>query len=195
MIAMVEMSPGAARRMGLAMPPGLLLIGWIYEFVSLVVAYRVVAAIAPDLLGAVAGSPVRFAAWVALISVPLSAVCMLAASWRIWVALIVRGEVLEPPVRTGWRRVLATVGGGAAALTCSVLAALIVFAYVADPGVARLWPLVAVTAAGPFLLPRLVSGAFRLLRRWRHRRSRSAPDDQGGPGVNRAHPDAVSAGG
>jgi hypothetical protein len=195
MTGMVEMSPAAARQLGLLMPPGLVLIGWVFDFVSLVITYQVVAAIAPDVLGDVAGSPARFAALVALVTLPLTVACLLATGWRTWVALIVRGEVLEPPVHTGWRRVLVAGCRGAAALTCSVLAALIVFQYVADPGVGRIWPLVAVTVAGPFLLPRSVSGAFRLLRRWRHRRSRPAPDDQGGPGVNQAHPDAVSAGG
>jgi hypothetical protein len=47
-----------------------------------------------------------------------------------------------------------------------VIAALTVFNHLADPGDAHVWQLVAVTAVGPFLLPKFVSGFVWLLRRW-----------------------------
>ena len=58
---------------------------------------------------------------------------------------------------------------GAVPVVGPVVAALIVFEHVADPGDVRLGQLVAVSAVGPFLLPRVLSGPVRLLRWWRRR--------------------------
>ena len=82
------------------------------------------------------------------------------------------GEAPDPPVRDGRLRTLLHLGADVA---WSVIAALIVFRHVADPGDAHLWLLVVVTAVGPILVPRLVSAPVRLLRRW-WRRDR-APGD------------------
>ena len=75
----------------------------------------------------------------------------------------------------------------------AAVAALIAFGYVADPGVGQLWPLLAVTVAGPYLLPRIVAAPFRLLRWWwrkrhpEHQPRHLAPDEE--PALTSAQPD------
>jgi hypothetical protein len=158
---MVKVSPRMARRLS---PPLMLVLPVVLfalDFVFLLVTYLVLASIVPGMLGEVAVSPARFAAWIALVQTPMSLAHMVVASWRRWMAMVSGGEVPDPPVRRGWRRVLAW-GTHAAWL---VLAALIVFGRVADPGDAHVGLLVAVTALGPLLLPRFLAGSVRLLRR------------------------------
>lgn len=149
---------------------GIPLLVFALDFILLLITYLALAPIAPDVLGAVAVSPVRFAAWIALLQLPMALAHLLAVSWRGWVALLVGNEISDPPVRDGWRRALIGVRDWTAHAAWWVLAALIVFHQVADPGSAHLWLLVALTAAGPLLVPRSVSGSARLLRRWWRRR-------------------------
>jgi hypothetical protein len=140
------------------------------DFVFLLVTYLVLASIVPGMLGEVAVSPARFALWIALVRTPMSLAHMVVASWRRWMAVVTGGEVPDPPVRKGWRRALTNVRDWGTHAAWWVLAALIVFGYVADPGDAHVWLLVAVTALGPFLLPRSLAGSVRLLRWWWRRR-------------------------
>ncbi|GID94721.1 hypothetical protein Adi01nite_41330 [Amorphoplanes digitatis] len=72
----------------------------------------------------------------------------------------------------GWRRIAFRVRDQGTEIAGRALAALIVFGRVADPGDARLWLLVAVTAVGPLLLVASVRRMFRPLRRWWRRRGR-----------------------
>ncbi|WP_241825493.1 hypothetical protein [Micromonospora sp. CB01531] len=167
---MAEMSPRKVRRLGWLFMLGLPLFGCAVDFVLLLVTYVVLASIAPSVLGEVAASPARFAAWIALVRLPMMLAYTLAGSWRGLMALVTRGEVPDPPVQKGWRRTLVKVRGWVADAAWSVMAALIVFDHVADPGDAHVWQLVVVTAVGPFLLPESVKGLFWLLRWWWRRR-------------------------
>ncbi|WP_326563500.1 hypothetical protein [Micromonospora peucetia] len=167
---MAEMSPRKVRRLGRLFMLGFPLFELVFDFVLLLVTYLVLASIVPNVLGEVAVSPARFAAWIALVRLPMTLAYTLAVSWRGWMALVTRGEVLDPPVRKGWRRALVRVRDWGADAAWSVMAALIVFDHVADPGDARVWQLVAATAVGPFLLPKSVRGLFWLLRWWWRRR-------------------------
>jgi hypothetical protein len=170
MINMADKSPRMNGRLGPPLLVGLALFVFTLDFVILLVTYLVLGSIAPGLLGEVAVSPARFAAWLALVKLPIALAHMLAVSWRGWMAMATGNEPPDLPVRTGRRRTLARVGGWAAEAAGSVTAALIVFGYVADPGDARLWQLVAVTVIGPFLLPKSVTGLVWLLRRpWRRK--------------------------
>ena len=159
-----------ARQMGRPLMIGVPLFVFALDFVVLLVTYLVLRPIAPDVLGDVAVSPARFAAWIALVQLPMTLAHMLAVTWRGWATLLIKDEVPDPPVREGRRRALLTVLDGVGHIAWSVSAALIVFGYVADPGSTHLWQLVALTAAGAFLVPRSVSGSARLLRRWWRRR-------------------------
>jgi hypothetical protein len=180
MIGVAVMSPLLVRQMGRSLMISAPLIVFAFDFVSLLVTYLVLTPIAPAVLGDVAGSPARFAAWITLVKLPMMLAHLLAGSWRTWTAMMTRGEAPDPPVRTGRRHTLAKVLHLGADVAWSVIAALIVFTRVADPGDAHLWLLVAVTAVGPFLVPRAVSGPVRLLRWWwRRRRARPAPDHPG----------------
>jgi hypothetical protein len=138
------------------------------EFVLLLVTYLLVASIAPGVLGEVAGSPARFAAWITLVRTPMLVAHMAAVSGRRWWVAVTTGEVPESAEPEGRRRILATVRDWTADIAWSVIAALIVFERLADPGNAPRWQLVAVTAAGPFLLPKL----FWPLGWWRRRQKR-----------------------
>ncbi|MEO3780414.1 hypothetical protein ABGB16_27085 [Micromonospora sp. B11E3] len=169
---MAEMSPHVARRLGRVFMLGFPLLGFAFDFVLILVTYLVLASAASNVLGEVAASPARFAAWVALVRLPMTLAYTLAVSWRRWMALVARGEVPDSPVRKGWRRTLATVRDRGAEAAWWVMAALIVFNRVAHPGDAQVWQLVAVTAVGPLLLPASVRGLFRLLRWWWRRRRR-----------------------
>ncbi|MFG3685514.1 hypothetical protein [Micromonospora sp. NPDC047740] len=170
---MAEMSPRKVRLLGWLLMLGLPLYGFALDFVLLLLTYVVLASIAPSVLGEVAASPARFAAWIVLVRLPMMLAYALAVGWRGWMALVIRGEFPDPPVRKGWRRALVKVRDWGADAAWSVMAALIVFDHVADPGDAQVWQLVAVTAAGPFLLPESVKGLFWLLRWWWRRRHTS----------------------
>lgn len=167
MIGVAELS---GKRAGLILVLGVSLFGLALDFVLLVVTYLVLASSAPDVLGEVALSPARFAAWIALVKLPMALAHMVAVSWRGWMALVTTGDVPDPPARTGPRRTLERARDSGADAAWSVIAALIVFHHVADPGTAHFWRLIAVTALGPFLLPKIVEGLFRLLRGWWRRR-------------------------
>lgn len=156
MIGMVEPDPVMIRKWRRPLLAGLPVLTLVLDFVFLLVTYLVLTAVTPDLLGAVADDPARFAAWNALLRLPLTVVQVLVG-WR-----------RDPPERYGVMQWVVEVAW-------SVIAALIVFTRVADPGDANLWLLVAVTAAGPFLVPRVVAAPFRLLRRWRRHSPAAAP--------------------
>ena len=162
MIGMVETSTRTTGRLGLPLLLGLPVFLFALDFVSLLATYLVLARIAPDLMGEVADSPARFAAWIALVQLPMALAHLLAVSWR---GRPARDEVPDPP-----RRALVRARDWGSHAAWAVAAALIVFGYVADPGDAHLGWLVAVAAVVPLLLPRAVSGSARLLRWWwRHR--------------------------
>ncbi|MFU8873061.1 hypothetical protein [Micromonospora sp. SL4-19] len=101
---MTEMSPRKVRRLGRLLMLGLPLFGFALDFVLLLVTYLVLASIAPSVLGEVAASPARFAAWIALVKLPMTLAYTLAVSWRGLMAVVTTGEVPDPPVRKGWRR-------------------------------------------------------------------------------------------
>jgi hypothetical protein len=162
MIGMVERSTRTTGRLRLPLLLGLPVFVFALDFVSLLATYLVLARIAPGPMGEVAVSPARFAAWIALVQLPMALAHLLAVSWRGWLA---RGEVHDPP-----RRALVRARDWVLHATWAVVAALIVFGSVADPGDAHLGWLVAVTAVVPLLLPRAVSGSARLLRWWWRRR-------------------------
>ncbi|WP_231931661.1 hypothetical protein [Micromonospora echinospora] len=166
---MAGMSPRTVRRLGRLLMLGLPLFVFALDFVLLLVTYLVLAPIVPNRLGEVAVSPARFAAWISLVKVPMALAYTLVLGWR-GVMALTTGEVPDPPVQKGWRRTLVKVRDWAADAAWSVMAALIVFDHVADPGNAHVWQLVAVTAVGPFLLPKSVKGLFWSLRWWWRRR-------------------------
>jgi hypothetical protein len=170
MIGVVEISPLMARQMGRPLMIGVPLFVFALDFVFLLVTYLVLTPIAPDMLGDVAVSPARFAAWITLVKLPMTLAHILAGSWRSWMAMMTRGEAPDPPVPHGWRHTLLRVLHRGADAAWTVIAALIVFNHVADPGDAHVWLLVVVTAAGPLLVPRSVSGPVQLLRWWWRRR-------------------------
>lgn len=86
-----------------------------------------------------------------------------------------KGEALDLPARKGWRRGLVFVRDWGAGAVGFVVAALIVFGHLADPGDAWVWHLVVVTAVGPLLLSAFGKGFSWLLRWWwRRRRSYQA---------------------
>ncbi|MEV5767071.1 hypothetical protein AB0L34_21255 [Micromonospora sp. NPDC052213] len=167
---MTEMSPHVVRRSGRLFMLVLPLFGFAVDFVLLLVSYLMLVAIAPDVLGEVAVSPARFAAWIALVRLPMTLAYTLTFSRHGWMAMVTTGEVPDPPVQKGWRLALVRVRNWGAEVAWWVIAALIVFGYVADPGEAHVWQLVAVTAVGPFLLPESVKRLFQLLRWWWRRR-------------------------
>ncbi|WP_210774222.1 hypothetical protein [Micromonospora sp. U56] len=152
------------------------------DFVLLFVTYRVAARIAPDVLGEVAERPAAFAAWVAVVRLPMTLAYLVAASGRPLWTIMKTGEFPDRPERQGWRQFLTSVRDQGAELVATALAALIVFDRVADPGVDPVWPLVVVTVAGPWLLPMPVTVLIWLLRRWWRnqpdlRPRHAAPDD------------------
>ncbi|WP_223874084.1 hypothetical protein [Salinispora vitiensis] len=167
---MAEMDPRELRWWGRLLLLGFPWFAFVVEFVLLFLTYLVLAPIAPSMLGEVAASPARFAAWVALVKVPMTLAHMLAVSWRSWVLLVTKGEILDHPARKGWRRGLVIVRDSGVSAMGFVLAALIVFGHVADPGDAWVWQLVVVTAAGPLLLSAIGKGISWLLRWWWRRR-------------------------
>ena len=152
MSGMVDPDPVLVRKWRRPLLAGVPVLMVVLDFVFLLVTYLVLTAVTPDLLGAVADDPARFAAWNALLRLPPIVVQVLLG-WR-----------REPPERIGMVQWVVEVAWW-------VTAALIVFTRVADPGDANLWLLVAVTAAGPFLVPRAAAAPFRLLRRWLRRHS------------------------
>ncbi len=167
---MPEMDPREARRWGRLLLLGFPSFTFVVEFVLLFVTYLVLAPIAPSMLGEVAASPARFAAWVALVKVPMTLAHMLAVSWRSLVLLVTKGETLDHPARKELRRGLVLVRDWGADAVGFAVAALIVFDHVADPGDAWVWQLVVVTAVGPLLLSAFGKGLSWLLRWWWRRR-------------------------
>lgn len=172
---MTGMSPRDVRRLGRVLMLWVPAVEFVLSFLFLLVTYLVLAPIAPNTLGEVAVSPVRFAAWIALVNSPMIFASWLVVSWRGWTAMVVKGELLDPPERKGWRHHLVWVRNRGITVACRVLAALIVFRHVADPGDVQVWQLVAVTAAGPILLSASVAGLFRLLRWWWRRKHSYQP--------------------
>ncbi|MFG3698810.1 hypothetical protein ACGF5C_12955 [Micromonospora sp. NPDC047620] len=170
---MAEMSPRVVRRLGRLFMLGLPPFGFAVDFVLLLVTYLMLASIAPNVLGEVVVSPARFAAWIALVRLPMTLAYTLTVSRRGWMAMVTTGEVPDPPVQKGWRLTLVRVRDWGAELAWWMMAALIVFDHVADPGGEHVWQLVAVTAVGPFLLPESVKRLFQLLRWWWRRRHTS----------------------
>lgn len=177
---MTEMSPREVRRVGRLIVLVLPLYLFAVEFALLLVTYLVLARIAGSALGEVAVSPARFAGWIALVRLPMTLVYWLVVSRHGWMAMVTTGEVPDPPALTGWRRTLVRVRDWGAGVGWSVLAALIVFNFVADPGDVQLWQLIAVTAVGPVLLWGSLTGLFRLLRWWwrRERGHHASPDEE-----------------
>ncbi|MEU6077036.1 hypothetical protein [Micromonospora sp. NPDC047074] len=169
---MAELSPRTIRQLGRLFMLLFPLFALAFDFVLILVTYLLLASVVPNVLGEVAVSPARFAAWIALVRLPMTLAHTLVVSWRAWKALVTTGEVPDPPVRKGWRRILVEVRDRVANAAWSVLAALLVFDHVADPGNAHVCQLVAVTAVGPFLLLQSVTGLFWPLRWWWRRRHR-----------------------
>ncbi|MCM0674498.1 hypothetical protein NCC78_07330 [Micromonospora phytophila] len=95
------------------------------------------------------------------------------------------GDIPDPPARTGWRRILLGAHDGGVDVVMTALAALIVLDRLADPGDVRLGQLVALTAAGSYLLPNPVGGLLWLLRRGR----RGSPDRRGSASPKETDPD------
>lgn len=145
---------------------GLLVFLFVLESGYLLATYLVVELVAPESLGEVAASPVRFAALISLVKLPMTALHLGVMTRRAWSVFVTRGVTQEPPQRTGWRRIAYAAGQVALDAVETVAAALIVFTYVSDPGDVGLGRLVAISVLGPIVLPRLVSGPFRLVRRW-----------------------------
>jgi hypothetical protein len=155
------------RRVGRLLLAGLPLFGFVVDVALLAGTYVAVGAIAPGALGAVGASPFAFAAAVVAVKLPMTLAHMLLASRRAWVAMLARGEF---PARQGRRRGLVVLRDQAVDAATWVVAALIVFHGADDLGGAPVWRLTLMTAAGPVLLPKLISGAVRLAaRRWRRR--------------------------
>lgn len=175
MSGMSEMNPREARRLSRLFLVGLPLFVFAIDFVHLLVTYLVLASIAPNVPGEVAVSPAVFAAWIALVKLPMTLACIVVVAGRALKAMVTTGDVPDPPVRKGWRRILVRVRDEATEVVVTVAGALIVFDHVADPGDAQVWQLVAVTAVGPFLLPKSVAGLFWLLRWWWQRRPSYRP--------------------
>jgi hypothetical protein len=163
---MSEMNPGERGRWGWLFVLVLPLLVFATDFVLFLVTYLLLASVAPNVLGAVAVSPAVFATWIALVKLPMTLAYIGAVSGRGLKAIMITGRPPDPPVRKGRRRILVRVRDEAAEVVVTVAGALIVFEHVADPGDAQVWQLVAVTATGPFLLPKSVAGLSRLLRWW-----------------------------
>ena len=167
---MSETHPHDARRLGRGILLGLPFLMFGLEFLFLYVTYLVAARFAPHVLGEVAVRPAMFAAWVALVELPMTLAYFLIVSRTGWMAVVTTGETPPLPVRTGWHGRLLRARDRGAPVAVQVAAALIVFTQVADPGEVEIWQLIAVTVAGPFLLPRTVRGVQRLIRWWWRRR-------------------------
>ncbi|MEU7907769.1 hypothetical protein [Actinoplanes sp. NPDC049118] len=198
---MSEMTPDQFRRLSRLALLGLPLVVFAFDFVLLLVTYQALASIVPSLLGEVAAHPARFAAWVTLAQAPISIAAMLISSPRVRTALRGKGETSDPPAPpapVGRRRILVSARDRAANVAGWAIAALIVFGWLTDPGVAPVWPLVALTAAGPLLLTTSVTTMLWPLRRWRRNRLRNRPPhaepspDQVGETPNPALPDGGS---
>ncbi|MCO8277742.1 hypothetical protein M1L60_44930 [Actinoplanes sp. TRM 88003] len=159
---MAELSSGLPRRAGLLMVAGFGVFAVAVDFVLLQLTYLAFGWIAPAAAGAVADRPVVFATWVALLRLPMVLAYILVAAPRGWRGQLRNGEFPDTPERPKAVRVWVLDG------LWSVLAALIVFHYIADPGDAHFWGLVALTAAGPLLLTVVPRGGRWL---WRRRRA------------------------
>lgn len=145
-------------------------------FVQLWVLYRVVAWLAPGVLGAVAERPAVFAFWVALVALPIDlALITLGGGRYLWAALTT-GEFPRHHARRS------TPADAAKGVAATAVAASVVFLVVADPGDAVIWLLVLITAVVPPLLTHGLPVLGRLLlRRLRHRGHRpqhGVPEDQ-----------------
>lgn len=194
MIGMSEMSRRERRFLARLLVPGIPLLGVAIDFVLLFVTYRVLARVAPDVLGEVAETPATFAAWVAVVRLPMTLAYLATVSGRHLWTIMRTGEFPDGPKRQGWRSVLTRLRDHGMDLATTALAALIVFDRVADPGVDQVWPLVAITLAGPWLLPKPATGLIWLLRRWwrnrpDYRRQQAAPDDDDQPDQVRVSPE------
>lgn len=136
------------------------------DFLAVLVSFVLLSLIMPNVLGKVAKHPGLYAVMIALTNLPLQLIYMTAVSWRGWVALVTRGEFLDPPAPKGWRRFHIRVRDYAAQAAAATTAALIVLNYLMDPGEVHLWLLATLTAVVPILLPLPLKGLVWLIRRW-----------------------------
>ncbi|WP_173062321.1 hypothetical protein [Phytohabitans houttuyneae] len=182
---MSMMDAQEVRRASRLLAPGIPVVVFVLDFFLLFASYVLLSWVAPGLLGDVADRRAWFAAWISLVKAPITFVWVMAGSWRGWAAAMRNGEVGRPEVLTGRRRVLARVRNDAVEVASLLVAALIVFTRVRDPGDVGLWLVVAVTAAVPLLLPLPVQGPGWLVRRWwRARRGRRPSSTPGGSQVD-----------
>src|ERR1700754_1014179 len=145
------------------------------DFFDLLVTYLLLGWIAPRLLGDVAESPARFAALITLVHLPMSLAHLgILMRPRVVAAVLIRGDASGLPPARGRRRLVKRVRSQVVEAAFGVLAAVIVFRYLADPGDARIWPLVAATVIGSVVVDYTVVALFKLLDWWlrkQHRRT------------------------
>ena len=134
-------------------------------FLQLYLTYLVTRSVAPDVLGDVAARPAAFAALIGLVATPVQIALAVAYGGRALMAALTGGEPPPPSAHRRWRRFSSEL----LTVMLDLGAALIVFAFIADPGDTRTGPLLAVTVLGPIAQVWLLKG-LGALRRWGWRR-------------------------
>jgi hypothetical protein len=185
------MSARERKQFGWLILVGVPLFGVVGDFAALLVTYRVLASNAPAVLGEVAASPGTWALWIALMKLPFtlteSLLLVRPRVRRFWAT----GEMPAAPERKGLRGVVITLRREGVDAAMTAVAALVVVGYLARvPVNDQAMRLIALSAAGTYLLPTAVGWLVKLLA-WLWRRFKTARKSQPNPvspGEQLGHP-------